>query len=111
MEWGAQFTQKQWAAPAHMLLLTASLFVQVFKNPHEIVTVLLIQTLGALVPSIPVCLSTAMERASQETRLNKLLELHDTTAHFARGLEVAMLSNLSRDCCFKYSQTLWCILV
>ncbi|CAM5142532.1 unnamed protein product [Eretmochelys imbricata] len=69
--------------------------MQVFKNPHEIVTVLLIQTLGALVPSIPVCLSTAMERASQETRLNKLLELHDTTAHFARGLEVAMLSNLN----------------
>lgn len=68
--------------------------MQVFKNPHEIVTVLLIQTLGALVPSIPVCLSTAMERAGQETKLNKLLELHDTTAHFARGLEVAMLSNL-----------------
>ncbi|XP_074867156.1 conserved oligomeric Golgi complex subunit 7 isoform X2 [Carettochelys insculpta] len=67
---------------------------QVFKNPHEIVTVLLIQVLGALVPSIPVCLSTAMERASQETKLNKLLELYDTTAHFARGLEVAMLPNL-----------------
>uniref|UniRef100_A0A452HBS6 Conserved oligomeric Golgi complex subunit 7 n=1 Tax=Gopherus agassizii TaxID=38772 RepID=A0A452HBS6_9SAUR len=68
--------------------------MQIFKNPHEIVTVLLIQTLGALVPSIPVCLSTAMERAGQETKLRKLLELHDTTAHFARGLEVAMLSNL-----------------
>ncbi|XP_034638661.1 conserved oligomeric Golgi complex subunit 7 [Trachemys scripta elegans] len=68
--------------------------MQVFKNPHEIVTVLLIQTLGALVPSIPVCLSTAMERASQETKLHKLLELHDTTAHFARSLEVAMVSNL-----------------
>uniref|UniRef100_K7FLE2 Conserved oligomeric Golgi complex subunit 7 n=1 Tax=Pelodiscus sinensis TaxID=13735 RepID=K7FLE2_PELSI len=67
---------------------------QVFKNPHEIVTVLLIQALGALVPSIPVCLSTAMERASQESKLHKLLELYDTTAHFARSLEVAMLSNL-----------------
>uniref|UniRef100_A0A7M4EX52 Conserved oligomeric Golgi complex subunit 7 n=1 Tax=Crocodylus porosus TaxID=8502 RepID=A0A7M4EX52_CROPO len=68
--------------------------MQVFKNPHEIVTVLLIQTLGALVPSIPVCLSTAMERAGQETKLTKLLELYDTTLHFARGLEVAMLPNL-----------------
>lgn len=85
--------------------------MQVFKNPHEIVTVLLIQTLGALVPSIPVCLSTAMERASQEMKLNKMLELYDTTTHFARGLEVAMLSNLSRDCYFECSQSLRCILV
>ncbi|XP_019368341.1 PREDICTED: conserved oligomeric Golgi complex subunit 7 [Gavialis gangeticus] len=68
--------------------------MQVFKNPHEIVTVLVIQTLGALVPSIPVCLSTAMERAGQETKLTKLLELYDTTLHFAQGLEVAMLPNL-----------------
>uniref|UniRef100_A0A8C8VIQ3 Conserved oligomeric Golgi complex subunit 7 n=1 Tax=Pelusios castaneus TaxID=367368 RepID=A0A8C8VIQ3_9SAUR len=68
--------------------------MQVFRNPHEIVTVLLIQTLSALVPSIPVCLSTAMERASQETKLNMLLELYDITTHFARGLEVAMLPNL-----------------
>lgn len=69
---------------------------QVFKNPHEIVTVLLIQTLGALVPSIPVCLSTAVERTGQETKLNKLLELYDATIHFAKGLEVAMLPNLSK---------------
>uniref|UniRef100_A0A673BXR4 Conserved oligomeric Golgi complex subunit 7 n=1 Tax=Sphaeramia orbicularis TaxID=375764 RepID=A0A673BXR4_9TELE len=55
---------------------------QVFKNPYEVVTVLLIQTLGAMVPSIPVCLSTAMERAAQEQRLNTLLELHDTTSTF-----------------------------
>ncbi|KAG9349861.1 hypothetical protein JZ751_026214 [Albula glossodonta] len=45
---------------------------QVFKNPYEVVTVLLIQTLGAMVPSIPVCLSTAMER---ETNLLKVGEL------------------------------------
>lgn len=78
------------------LLLIAFLLPQVFKKPHEIVTVLLIQTLGALVPSIPVCLGTAMERTGQETKLNKLLELYDATIHFAKGLEVAMLPNLSR---------------
>ncbi|XP_010568816.1 PREDICTED: conserved oligomeric Golgi complex subunit 7 isoform X2 [Haliaeetus leucocephalus] len=70
---------------------------KVFKNPHEIVTVLLIQTLGALVPSIPVCLSTAVERTGQNTKLNKLLELYDATIHFAKGLEVAMLPNLKEQ--------------
>ncbi|NWI70809.1 COG7 protein, partial [Todus mexicanus] len=70
---------------------------QVFRNPHEIVTVLLIQTLGALVPSIPVCLSTALERTGQETKLSKLLELYDATVHFAKGLEVAMLPNLKEQ--------------
>lgn len=79
-----------------MLLLIAFLLPQVFKKPHEVVTVLLIQTLGALVPSIPVCLSTAMERTGQETKLSKLLELYDATIHFAKGLEMAMLPNLSR---------------
>ncbi|OXB68843.1 hypothetical protein ASZ78_002258 [Callipepla squamata] len=78
---GTWHSQLQWAT-------------QVFKKPHEIVTVLLIQTLGALVPSIPVCLSTAMERTGQETKLSKLLELYDATVHFAKGLEVAMLPNL-----------------
>ncbi|XP_008933945.1 PREDICTED: conserved oligomeric Golgi complex subunit 7, partial [Merops nubicus] len=78
---GTWHSQLQWAA-------------QVFKNPHEIVTVLLIQTLGALVPSIPVCLSTALERTGQDTKLSKLLELYDATTHFAKGLEVAMLPNL-----------------
>ncbi|XP_030315818.1 conserved oligomeric Golgi complex subunit 7 isoform X3 [Calypte anna] len=67
---------------------------KVFKNPHEVVTVLLIQTLGALVPSIPVCLGTAMERTGQETKLSKLLELYNATIHFAKGLEVAMLPNM-----------------
>lgn len=80
----------------NVLLLIAVLLLQVFKKPHEIVTVLLIQTLGALVPSIPVCLSTAMERTGQETKLSKLLELYDATVHFAKGLEMAMLPNLSR---------------
>ncbi|XP_069547627.1 conserved oligomeric Golgi complex subunit 7 [Brachyistius frenatus] len=64
---------------------------QVFKNPYEVVTVLLIQTLGATVPSIPVCLSTAMERAAQEQRLDTLLELHHTTSNFGHSLEAAML--------------------
>ena len=47
-------------------------------------------------PSIPVCLGTALERTGQETKLNKLLELYDATIHFAKGLEVAMLPNLSK---------------
>lgn len=74
-------------------------------------TVLLIQTLGALVPSIPVCLSTAMEQAGQETKLMKLLELYDTTLHFARGLEVAMLPNLRKDCYFQCSALLRMVFV
>uniref|UniRef100_A0A8D0FT88 Conserved oligomeric Golgi complex subunit 7 n=1 Tax=Strix occidentalis caurina TaxID=311401 RepID=A0A8D0FT88_STROC len=69
---GTWHSQLQWAT-------------QVFKNPYEIVTVLLIQTLGALVPSIPVCLSTALERTGQDTKLTKLLELYDATIHFAKG--------------------------
>uniref|UniRef100_A0A8D2MP95 Conserved oligomeric Golgi complex subunit 7 n=1 Tax=Zonotrichia albicollis TaxID=44394 RepID=A0A8D2MP95_ZONAL len=81
---GTWHSQLQWAA-------------QVFRNPHEVVTVLLIQTLGALVPSIPVCLSTAMERTGQDTKLAQLLELHDATVHFAKGLEVAMLPNLKEQ--------------
>ncbi|NXM82303.1 COG7 protein, partial [Oenanthe oenanthe] len=81
---GTWHCQLQWAA-------------QVFKNPHEVVTVLLIQTLGALVPSIPVCLSSAMERTGQESRLAQLLELHSTSVHFARGLEVAMLPSLKEQ--------------
>lgn len=67
---------------------------QVFRNPYEIVTVLQIQTLGAIVPSIPVCLSTALEKASQEDKLHVLLDLHDSTVHFAKGLEAAMLPHL-----------------
>ncbi|KAJ8798606.1 hypothetical protein J1605_016409 [Eschrichtius robustus] len=75
---GAWHTQIQWA-------------MQVFRNPHEVVTVLLIQTLGALVPSLPICLSASVERAGPELELVKLLELYDATAHFAKGLEMALL--------------------
>lgn len=67
---------------------------QVFKNPYEVVTVLLIQTLGAMVPSIPVCLSTAMERAAQDQRLDTLLELHGTVSTFGHSLEAAMLPHM-----------------
>ncbi|XP_022075892.1 conserved oligomeric Golgi complex subunit 7 isoform X1 [Acanthochromis polyacanthus] len=69
---------------------------QVFKNPYEVVTVLLIQTLGAMVPSIPVCLSTATERSSQEQRLDTLLELHSTASTFGHSLEAAMLPHLGQ---------------
>ncbi|XP_036401232.1 conserved oligomeric Golgi complex subunit 7 [Megalops cyprinoides] len=70
---------------------------QVFKNPYEVVTVLLIQTLGAMVPSIPVCLSTAMERAPQEEKLETLLELYQTAANFGKNLEAAMLPHLAES--------------
>lgn len=82
-----------------MLLCTdahASLLLQVFKNPHEVVTVLLIQTLGALVPSLPMCLSAGVERAGPELELTRLLEFYDTTAHFAKGLEMALLPHLRK---------------
>lgn len=78
----------------------STLHHQVFKNPYEVVTVLLIQTLGAMVPSIPVCLSTAMERTPQEQRMDTLLELHHTAATFGRSLEQAMLPHLGRFTCY-----------
>lgn len=98
---------------AHVPFPVAVLLLQVFKNPHEVVTVLLIQTLGALVPSIPACLSTAMERTGQESKLAQLLELHDASVHFAKGLEVAMLPNLSKALALilpfcALSSPLWC---
>lgn len=74
----------------------ASLPLQVFKNPHEVVTVLLIQTLGALVPSLPMCLSAGVERAGPELELTRLLEFYETTAHFAKGLEMALLPHLRK---------------
>lgn len=77
---------------------------QVFKNPYEVVTVLLIQTLGAMVPSIPVCLSTAMERASQEQRLDTLLELHNTASTFGHSLEAAMLPHLGENNLLKVNE-------
>nr|XP_033818844.1 conserved oligomeric Golgi complex subunit 7 isoform X2 [Geotrypetes seraphini] len=78
---GSWHLQLQWAT-------------QVFRNPHEVVTVLLIQTLGAMVPSVSVCLNSGMERASQESKLNTLLDLYQTTVHFAKGLEAAILPHL-----------------
>lgn len=77
---------------------------QVFKNPYEVVTVLLIQTLGAMVPSIPVCLGSAMERASQDQRLDTLLELHHTTATFGHSLETAMLPHLGETNLLKVNE-------
>ncbi|KAM4526116.1 conserved oligomeric Golgi complex subunit 7 [Fundulus diaphanus] len=77
---------------------------QVFKNPYEVVTVLLIQTLGAMVPSIPVCLSSAMERAAQEQRLDTLLELHQTASNFGQSLEAAMLPHLGENNLLKVSE-------
>ncbi|XP_037610827.1 conserved oligomeric Golgi complex subunit 7 [Sebastes umbrosus] len=77
---------------------------QVFKNPYEVVTVLLIQTLGAMVPSIPVCLSSAVERAAQEQRLDTLLELHNTTSTFGHSLEAAMLPHLGENNLLKVNE-------
>ncbi|XP_033963456.1 conserved oligomeric Golgi complex subunit 7 [Pseudochaenichthys georgianus] len=77
---------------------------QVFKNPYEVVTVLLIQTLGAMVPSIPVCLSSALERSAQEQRLDTLLELHHTTSTFGHSLEAAMLPHLAENNLLKVTE-------
>ncbi|XP_049615063.1 conserved oligomeric Golgi complex subunit 7 [Syngnathus scovelli] len=77
---------------------------QVFKNPHEVVTVLLIQTLGAMVPSIPMCLSTAMDRAAQDERLDTLLELNHTTLTFGRNLEAAMTPHLGENNLLKVTE-------
>ncbi|XP_033975737.1 conserved oligomeric Golgi complex subunit 7 [Trematomus bernacchii] len=77
---------------------------QVFKNPYEVVTVLLIQTLGAMVPSIPVCLSSALERSAQEQRLDTLLELHHTTSTFGHSLEAAMLPHLGENNLLKVTE-------
>lgn len=82
--------------------------LQVFKNPHEVVTVLLIQTLGALVPSLPMCLTAGVERAGPELELTRLLEFYDTTAHFAKGLEMALLPHLRKHSYFLISG--WCFL-
>lgn len=77
---GAWHTQIQWAS-------------QVFRNPHEVATVLLIQTLGDLTPSLPACLSAGVEQAGPELELSRLLDFHATTTHFAKGLEMALLSH------------------
>ncbi|KAL2078513.1 hypothetical protein ACEWY4_026198 [Coilia grayii] len=70
---------------------------QVFKNPYEVVTVLMIQTLSAMVPSIPECIAVELKRCPGEGRLDTLLELHQTAANFSRSLETAMQPHLA-DC-------------
>ncbi|XP_048869463.1 conserved oligomeric Golgi complex subunit 7 isoform X2 [Brienomyrus brachyistius] len=87
----AWHTQLQWST-------------QVFKNPYEVVTVLLVQTLGAMVPSIPVCLSTAMDQTPHEDKLETLLELYQTAATFGRNLESAMLPHLGESNPLKVSE-------
>lgn len=77
---------------------------QVFRNPYEVVTVLLIQTLGAMVPSVPVCLSSALEHTPPEHRLDSLLELHQTAAAFGRSLETAMLPHLGENNLLKVNE-------
>ncbi|XP_077406986.1 conserved oligomeric Golgi complex subunit 7 [Vanacampus margaritifer] len=77
---------------------------QVFRNPYEVVTVLLIQTLGAMVPSIPVCLSTAMDRTAQERRLDVLLELNHTTLTLGHNLEAAMMPHLGENNLLKVNE-------
>ncbi|XP_019739039.1 conserved oligomeric Golgi complex subunit 7 [Hippocampus comes] len=77
---------------------------QVFKNPHEVVTVLLIQTLGAMVPSIPVCLSTAVDGTAQEQRLDALLELNQTALTLGRNLEAAMMPHLGENNLLKVNE-------
>ncbi|XP_023607326.1 conserved oligomeric Golgi complex subunit 7 isoform X2 [Myotis lucifugus] len=112
---GAWHTQTQWATqhedgdrPVHVYRCSSPsenkdldfpdcvqasstiLYPLVFKNPYEVVTVLLIQTLGDLAPSLPMCLGSSVERAGPELELPKLLELYAATAHFAKGLEMAL---------------------
>lgn len=73
--------------------LQTSLPPQVFRNPHEVATVLLIQTLGDLSPSLPACLAAGVEQAGPELELAKLLDFHAATTHFAKALETALLSH------------------
>uniref|UniRef100_A0AAY5EGH8 Conserved oligomeric Golgi complex subunit 7 n=1 Tax=Electrophorus electricus TaxID=8005 RepID=A0AAY5EGH8_ELEEL len=67
---------------------------QVFKNPYEVVTVLLIQTLGAMVPSIPESIAAVLGGCPVESRLDMLLELHQTAVNLSRSLETAMQPHL-----------------
>ncbi|KAJ3583738.1 hypothetical protein NHX12_015646 [Muraenolepis orangiensis] len=83
---------------------------QVFKRPYEVVTVLLIQTLGAMVPSGPVCVSSALERCDPEDRLEALLELHQTTSTFTHSLEATTLPHLGEANPLKLSELLGVLL-
>ena len=75
---------------------TLCVCVKVFRNPYEVVTVLMIQTLSAMVPSIPECIAVELKGCPGEDRLDTLLELHQTAANFSRSLETAMLPHLGK---------------
>ncbi|XP_016146878.1 conserved oligomeric Golgi complex subunit 7 [Sinocyclocheilus grahami] len=89
-------TQLQWSS-------------QVFKNPCEVLTVLMIQTLGAMVPSIPDCIAVALRRSSGDSRLDVLLELHQTAANFSRSLEAAMQPQLGECNLLKVAELVSCV--
>uniref|UniRef100_A0A8C2PZ89 Conserved oligomeric Golgi complex subunit 7 n=1 Tax=Cyprinus carpio TaxID=7962 RepID=A0A8C2PZ89_CYPCA len=91
-------TQLQWSS-------------QVFRNPCEVLTVLMIQTLGAMVPSIPDCIAVALKRCSGDSRLDVLLELHQTAANFSRSLEAAMQPQLGACECnlLKVAELVSCV--
>ncbi|XP_076154273.1 conserved oligomeric Golgi complex subunit 7 [Alosa pseudoharengus] len=82
---------------------------QVFKNPYEVVTVLMIQTLSAMVPSIPECIAVELKRCPGEDRLDMLLELHQTAANFSRSLETAMLPHLANCNLLKVGELVSCV--
>uniref|UniRef100_A0A673FXK5 Conserved oligomeric Golgi complex subunit 7 n=1 Tax=Sinocyclocheilus rhinocerous TaxID=307959 RepID=A0A673FXK5_9TELE len=89
-------TQLQWSS-------------QVFKNPCEVLTVLMIQTLGAMVPSIPDCIAVTLRRSSGDSRLDVLLELHQTAANFSRSLEAAMQPQLGECNLLKVAELVSCV--
>lgn len=90
------YTQLQWSC-------------QVFKNPYEVVTVLMIQTLSAMLPSIPECIAAALERCPAESRLDTILELHQTTASFSHSLEKAMQPHLVECNMLKVCELVACV--
>uniref|UniRef100_A0A672KW60 Conserved oligomeric Golgi complex subunit 7 n=1 Tax=Sinocyclocheilus grahami TaxID=75366 RepID=A0A672KW60_SINGR len=89
-------TQLQWSS-------------QVFKNPCEVLTVLMIQTLGAMVPTIPDCIAGALKRYTGDCRVDVLLELHQTAANFSRSLEAAMQPQLSECNLLKVAELVSCV--
>uniref|UniRef100_A0A673I7Y9 Conserved oligomeric Golgi complex subunit 7 n=1 Tax=Sinocyclocheilus rhinocerous TaxID=307959 RepID=A0A673I7Y9_9TELE len=89
-------TQLQWSS-------------QVFKNPCEVLTVLMIQTLGAMVPTIPDCIAVALKRYSGDCRVDVLLELHQTAANFSRSLEAAMQPQLGECNLLKVAELVSCV--
>uniref|UniRef100_A0A8C1U2J6 Conserved oligomeric Golgi complex subunit 7 n=1 Tax=Cyprinus carpio TaxID=7962 RepID=A0A8C1U2J6_CYPCA len=118
-------TQLQWSSQVHTLssapqysihaltvthtLRRVYMCVQVFRNPCEVLTVLMIQTLGAMVPSIPDCIAVALKRCSGDSRLDVLLELHQTAANFSRSLEAAMQPHLGECNLLKVAELVSCV--